>query len=99
MTRHLVMFTLKATDAAERERDSVDIRAQLVALVGVVPGLRSIVFERDLGLVDGHWDAVLISEHDDSDALAVYQSHPAHVAAAAFIGARVTDRAVVDYGA
>ncbi len=97
MIRHIVMFTLKATDVAERNADVSGIREVLNALVGVVPGLRSMSFEPDLGQLSGHWDAVLVSDHDSVEALDGYQSHPQHVAAAAFIGERIVDRATVDF--
>ena len=98
MIRHIVMFTLSATDAAQRESDIAEVRARLDALVGVVPGLRSISFEPDLGLIEaGHWDAALVSEHDDNAALEAYQAHPAHQEAGAFIRTVTGDRATVDY--
>jgi Stress responsive A/B Barrel Domain len=101
MIRHIVMFTMSATDAGQRDRDIADVRSRLDALVGVVPGLRSMTFEPDLGLVaDGHWGAVLLSEHDDNAALEGYQAHPAHREAGAFIASVTTvDRATVDYEA
>lgn len=98
MIRHIVMFTLSATDAEQRKSDIVEVRARLDALVGVVPGLHSVTFEPDLGLIDaGHWDVVLVSEHDDNAALEAYQAHPAHQEAGAFIRTVVKDRATVDY--
>lgn len=97
MIRHIVMFTLTATDPTQREEDIAGMQRRLAALVGVVPGLRSIALEPDLGLVDGHWDVVLVSEHDDNAALEAYQAHPAHVEAGAFIRSVTADRATVDY--
>ena len=98
MIRHIVMFTLAASDESQRERDVTEVRSRLDALVGTVPGLVSISFDRDLGLVsDGHWDVVLVSEHDDNAALEGYQSHPAHQEAGAFIRSVTVDRATVDY--
>lgn len=99
MIRHVVMFTLAATDDDGRASDIVAIRERLRALLGVVPGLTAISFEPDLGVVSDHWDAVIVSEHTDRDALAGYQTHPAHVEAAGFIGGKVVDRATVDYEA
>lgn len=100
MIRHIVMFSLIAPDETQKDADVIEVRARLRALVGVIPGLQSIIFERDLGLVANHLDAVLISEHDDNAALETYQAHELHRAAAEFIGA-VTGpgRAVVDYTA
>ena len=98
LIRHIVIFTLTSDDAQQREADIVAVRERLQALVGVVPGLRSVVFEPDLGLIASHQDAVLVSEHDDNAALEGYQAHPGHIEAAGFI-ASVTgpSRAVVDH--
>jgi hypothetical protein len=98
MIRHIVMFSLIASDEAQKAADVAEVRARLNALVGAIPGLQRISFERDLGLVPNHLDAVLVSEHDDNAALETYQAHELHLAAATFIGA-VTGpgRAVVDY--
>jgi hypothetical protein len=98
MIRHIVMFTLASSDEGERERDVTEIRSRLDALVGTVPGLVSISFNRDLGLISaGHWDVVLLSDHDDNAALEAYQAHPDHQAAGAFIRSVTVDRATVDY--
>ena len=100
MIRHIVMFTLVATDEAQRESDVAEMRARLRALVGTVPGLVTMSFERDLGLIaEGHWDAVLVSEHEDNAALEAYQAHPAHQEAGAFIRSVTGERATVDFSA
>jgi hypothetical protein len=98
MIRHIVMFTLASSDESQRERDVTEMRSRLDALVGTVPGLVSMSLNRDLGLVAaGHWDVVLVSEHDDTTALEGYQSHPAHQEAAVFIRSVTLERATVDY--
>ena len=91
------MFQLSAASDAERAADLSGLSERLTALVGVVPGLQSLVVKPDLGLVEGHWDVVLVSEHDDNEALEGYQSHPAHVEAGAFVRSVTNDRATVDY--
>lgn len=98
MIRHVVMFTLTAADEAGRATAVSGMRERLTALVGVVPGLRSMSLGPDLGLVEGHRDVVLVSEHDDNEALEGYQAHPAHLEAFGFIRSVTTsERAVVDY--
>jgi len=98
MIRHIVMFTLASSDEIQREHDVTEMRSRLDALVGTVPGLVSMSLKRDLGLVAaGHWDVVLVSEHDDNAALEGYQSHPAHEEAGAFIRSVTVERATVDY--
>ena len=97
MIRHIVLFRLAADDEAQRRDDAHGIAERLEALVSQIAGIQSIRVDRDLGLVDGHWDVALVSEHDDNAALEAYQVHPAHQEAAAFIASVISDRAVVDY--
>jgi hypothetical protein len=89
--RHVLCFRLK-----DRDHDDA-IRERLTSLVGVVPGLISMDVEPDLGTVDGHWDLVLVSDHESPEALEGYQAHPDHREAAAWVGQFVDERAVVDY--
>jgi heme-degrading monooxygenase HmoA len=97
MIRHIVEFTLTSDDESRRAQDADGIREHLGALLGQIPGLRSITVARDLGLVAGHWDVVLISDHDDNAALEGYQAHPAHKEASAWISTVVSGRAIVDF--
>lgn len=97
MIRHIVLFTLAADDETQRRDDAHGIAERLEALETQIAGIQSIRVDRDLGLVDGHWDVALVSEHDDNAALEAYQVHPAHKEAAAFIASVISDRAVVDY--
>jgi hypothetical protein len=97
MIRHIVLFRLAATDDMQRRADAHGIVERLEALETQIAGIQSIRVDRDLGLIDGHWHVALISEHDDNAALEAYQSHPAHLEAAAFVSSVISDRAVVDY--
>lgn len=97
MIRHIVLFKLAAEDETQRRDDAHGIAARLEALETQIAGIQSIRVDRDLGLVEGHWDVALISEHDDNAALEAYQVHPAHKEVFGFISSVVSDRAVVDY--
>jgi heme-degrading monooxygenase HmoA len=97
MIRHIVLFRLAAIDELQRRDDAHGIAERLQALETQIPGIVSIRVDRDLGLVEGHWDVALVSEHDDNAALEAYQVHPAHKEVAAYIGTVISDRAVVDY--
>lgn len=97
MIRHIVLFKLSADDELQRRDDAHGIAERLEALETQIAGIQSIRVDRDLGLVAGHWDIALVSEHDDNAALEAYQVHPAHKEAAAFIASVISDRAVVDY--
>lgn len=97
MIRHIVLFKLAADDEAQRREDAHGAKERLEALATQIPGIQSIRVDRDLGLVDGHWDIALVSEHDDNSALEAYQAHPAHKEASAWVASVVSDRACVDY--
>ena len=98
MIRHIVLFTMKGDDDAERAVSSERLRAALEPLVGVVPGLRSLRVDADTSGIEGHWHTALVSEHDSWEALAEYQAHPAHVAVIEGVAAEVvTGRAAVDH--
>ena len=93
--RHVVMWQLVAPE--NREATVAGMQEKLGALVGVVPGLRSLSVNPSLFPGDANWDVVLISEHDSAEALADYQVHPAHVEAASWVSQQVNARAAVDY--
>lgn len=96
MIRHVVLWNLSSPDPEQRRRDLDGIQERLTALVGIVPGLRSVSVAPDLGSSNGNWDVMLLSEHDDEAALQAYQEHPAHLETAAFIRSVVRERACVD---
>ncbi len=96
MIRHIVAWNLSATDPGQRTTDFEQVKAKIEGLVGVVPGLRSAVVLRDVGSTAGNHDVVLISEHDDEEALAVYQQHPEHVVVAGFVREVTKDRVAAD---
>jgi hypothetical protein len=95
--RHIVVFTLSADDPAQKREDARAMKQRLETLASVIPGVRRLEVGADLGLVPGHWDVVLVSEHDSNAALEAYQVHPEHVAAAEFVRSVVRDKACVDY--
>lgn len=97
MIRHIVSWTLQAESAEERADAVEGMRVRLEPLIGVIPGLLSLVVRADLGRVAANWDVVLVSEHDDAAALEAYQAHPAHVEAGAFVKSVVRDKSCVDY--
>jgi hypothetical protein len=97
MIRHIVEFTLKSDDPLQRAADIEGMKTRLCGLLGVVPGVSSIEVGADLGLVDGHWDVVLVTEHPSNEDLLAYQKHAAHQEVVAWISGIVSARASVDY--
>ena len=97
MVRHVVAFRLRAKDATRRAADSRRIQEDLQSLRSQIDEILDLHVGIDLGLVDGHWEVVLVSDFSDNAALERYQAHPDHVRVAQGISGLVSDRAVVDY--
>ncbi len=83
MVKHVILWTLR-TDLSEEERLNVkaEIKRGLEELVGVVPGLVDLKVVTDNLLPTSNCDLMLDSTLADKESLAVYASHPAHVAVA-----------------
>lgn len=96
MIRHIVAFRLNAEDPASRA-EHVRLMREALEPLASLEMVRSITVRADLGLIDGHWHAVLVSEHDSNAALEAYQLHPEHQRASAIAGQYVADRAAIDY--
>ena len=101
MIKHIVLWQLK--DDAEgqtRMENARQLKAQLEALNGRIPGLRWL--EVGLHVEDSHAgeddaDVVLYSEFDDMAALEAYYPHPAHQAVVPFARAIRLTRKVINY--
>lgn len=96
MIRHIVMFGVDADDAEDRDAKITEAAVRLEKLVGVVPGLRSMMVGANGVDLDGNYDFALVADLDDADALSVYATHPAHLEVSAFIGTFKTRRAAID---
>ncbi|OGG94997.1 MAG: hypothetical protein A2527_06565 [Candidatus Lambdaproteobacteria bacterium RIFOXYD2_FULL_50_16] len=93
MIKHLVLFQfkepkLKALDEAA---------AQLKALLGVVPSLRSMEVGVDFVKSERSMDLSLIATFDDEAGLEAYIHHPAHQEVATFIKAHALLSKACDY--
>ncbi|WBU37023.1 Dabb family protein [Homoserinibacter sp. YIM 151385] len=97
MIKHIVAWTLKTEDAAERQAQIADIAARLSPLVDLVEGLAWLEVHADLHETEGNSDVVLVSLFESRDALQAYQVHPEHEAAAAVIRGYAASRAAIDF--
>jgi quinol monooxygenase YgiN len=98
MIKHIVFWRLKnRDDASTREQDAHAIKAKIEGLRGRIPGLLHIEAGIDFSQSDTSSDIVLYSEFESRAALDGYQDHPAHQEIVAFIGARRSERRLVDY--
>ncbi len=89
--KHVVIWTLRNPEDADRFKDLLDSCAQLV------PGMLSFdVGARSEGL-ESNADVVLVSSFSSREALEAYLHHPHHKEVAAQLGPMRLQRAVVDY--
>ncbi|HEX3786418.1 MAG TPA: Dabb family protein [Pseudonocardiaceae bacterium] len=74
--QHIVLFNYSTDLSAE---DEAEMRRQIQAWPGVIPGIKALRFGTDLTgeRTRGH-QYLLYMEFDDQDTLRAYQGHPVH---------------------
>lgn len=98
MIKHMILWKLKESYGNEEKRTILEnMKRELEALAGVVPGLISIRIVIDR-LPSSNADAMLDSTLESEAALAGYQTHPAHVRAAdSYVRPFTEVRLCIDY--
>ncbi|MCR5218235.1 Dabb family protein [Treponema sp.] len=82
MVKHVILWQLKdELDSAEKDRVKKNIKEQLEALKGKVPGLLEVKVNIN-GLTSSNADVMLDTCLESEEALKGYQVHPDHVKAA-----------------
>lgn len=82
MVKHVILWKLKESIVgAEKDKVLAEMKENLEALVGKVPGLVRLTIVTK-PLVSSNADVMLDSELESEEALKGYQSHPDHVAVA-----------------
>ena len=82
MVKHVILWKLKEEITGEaKEKVLREMKENLEALVGTVPGLVSLEIITQ-SLASSNSDVMLDSALESEDALKGYQSHPDHVAVA-----------------
>ncbi|MBE5940935.1 MAG: Dabb family protein [Lachnospiraceae bacterium] len=100
MVRHLILWKLKE-DMSDIEKEKVlsDMKINLEALVGKVPGLVSLQIVIDK-MESSNADVMLDSMLESEEALKGYQSHPEHVLVAnTYVRPFTEVRMCIDYEA
>lgn len=98
MIKHIVLWKFAdQAEGADKATNLAKARTDLLALVGVVPGIRALEVSIGADPLEHTYDLVLYSEFDTVAALQAYAVHPAHQAVAQFIGKVRTERACMDY--
>ena len=97
MVRHVILWQFQdALSVSEREAAAAKAKAELEALVGVVPGLISLTVATN-PLDTSNVQLMLDSTLESVEALAGYAVHPAHVQAATFVRSVVKSRYCMDF--
>lgn len=98
MVKHIILWKLKE-DLSGDEKRAVreNIKRELEALEGVVPGLVSMNIVVD-SLESSNADVMMDSAFESEEALKGYQTHPAHVKAAdTYVRPFTAVRMCIDY--
>lgn len=98
MLTHVVMWKLRSEALGMAKPElAVELRRRLMALVGVVPEIRT--FSVGINALPGDTaaDVVLVSSFDDFGALDRYVKHPQHQEVVAFVKQVITERRAVDF--
>lgn len=91
MIRHIVMWKFRPGTEAEQQTFLEGLRG----LQGVIPQLLRSEVAVNVG--EGNYDAVLVSEFADLEALETYKNDPRHQAVSALCKSIREDRVAVDY--
>jgi len=81
MVKHVILWKLKETDGVSLDKIKADAKRELEALNGKIEGLVDLKVVT-CSLPTSNADMMLDSSFESAEALAVYQSHPLHKAAA-----------------
>ena len=93
MINHIVMIKFKPEHAA----DIPAVREKLLALPAQIDAIRHYEVGLDVIHSERAWDLVIYSKFDSLETLEVYDKHPAHLEAVAFLRPMRSHIASVDY--
>jgi hypothetical protein len=88
MIRHIFVGTFKP---GTTEADIDELLRSWAAMLGVVPGLRSLEAGRNLSPREHKYDVALVADLEDMAAWEGYMVHPEHVA----IGQRISGKIII----
>lgn len=98
MVHHIVMWKFRSEIEEEKKPElKKAMKENLEGLVGKVPGLLTVEFVEE-PLPSSTHDVALVTTLEKAEDVAVYATHPAHVAVAdTYVRPFVTERACLDY--
>jgi len=97
MVKHIVMWKLKDfAEGRSREENIIYIKERLEALPDIIKEIKFIEVGAAIN-ADRIYDAVLYSEFETPEDLAVYQNHPEHKKVSEYVGKVRDARVAGDY--
>ena len=99
MVKHIILWTLRPElSESEKSKIKADIKRELEALKGQVPGLVDITVNIDNRLESSNCDLMLDCTLESPAALKAYATHPAHVHVAdTFVRPYTSQRTCLDF--
>lgn len=95
--KHIVIWSLAATDESEKAEALARISAALTGLVGRVPSIRGLTVGVNGAYPGSNSDVAVVADFDDYAGLDAYQNHPDHLEVAGLVRSLVSGRAAIDY--
>lgn len=99
--RHVVTWKLSGATRVDRDAQAAEIVAALEPLKQAIGEVRALSLHRNelFDADDGgtNWDLTLIADFDDAEDLAVYASHPDHLAAVDIVKGHAVGRVATDF--
>ena len=97
MVKHIVMWKLKDfAEGKSKEENIKIIKTELENLINLIPQIKLLEVGKNI-LPGETYDAILYSEFESVEDLKIYQNHPEHEKAAAYV-AKVRDARIAgDY--
>lgn len=93
MVQHIVMWKIKESEKISDVYEKMQII--FAALLNEVPGLKTLGVHRGFS----GYDLCLISEHQNQEALQIYQECPAHQEIKKYVHSVICERASIDFEA
>lgn len=98
MIKHIVIWSIKATEDATKEQNILKFKQMLEALPADIKAIKSL----EVGLKSdkspsNNNDIVLTTTHESWEALSEYASHPKHLVVIDFAKTIVESRSAVDF--
>ena len=98
MVKHIVMWQLKEEAEGNSKSENASlVKKKLHELKSIIKEINSLEVGENFNTSEAAFDVVLITTHQNREALKNYMVHPEHQKVAGFIRSVVEDRKVVDF--